>query len=191
MAQVALFEMKQESMKKLLIEKLSKDMPDELKTQVASVANLANEIWHEHYTPIIGSVQVEYMLKKFQSEEQIYTDIHENGFTYFIARYQGSENPIAYCGVVPEEDSLLVSKLYVQIDHRGKGISKSLLKKAADLCEKEYGFNKIHLTVNKYNSDSIAIHQKNGFKIIDSIKTDIGNGFFMDDFVMEYLTKSA
>jgi RimJ/RimL family protein N-acetyltransferase len=49
------------------------------------------------------------------------------------------------------------------------------------------GKNTVYLTVNKYNERAIAVYKKIGFKTIDSPKTDIGNGFFMDDYVMEYV----
>ena len=32
--------------------------------QIAAVAELAEEIWTQHYTPIIGPAQVLYMLEK-------------------------------------------------------------------------------------------------------------------------------
>ena len=35
------------------------------------ISALAGEIWREHYTPIIGAEQVEYMLAKFQTAERI------------------------------------------------------------------------------------------------------------------------
>ena len=35
--------------------------------QIQEISNLASVIWHEHFTPIIGIQQVEYMLEKFQS----------------------------------------------------------------------------------------------------------------------------
>ena len=44
---------------------------------------------------------------------------------------------------------------------------------------------KIRLTVNKHNDNSIAAYKKMGFETIDSVKTDIGGGYYMDDFVME------
>ena len=30
--------------------------------QIREIADLANEIWNEHFTPIIGKEQVEYMV---------------------------------------------------------------------------------------------------------------------------------
>ena len=50
----------------------------------------------------------------------------------------------------------------------------------------EYGKNKIKLTVNKNNTNTIKTYEKWGFKQIDSVVTDIGCGFVMDDYIMEY-----
>jgi diamine N-acetyltransferase len=49
----------------------------ETNSQVATVAKLAREIWVQHFTPIIGDAQVEYMLHKFQSSEAIASQLGE------------------------------------------------------------------------------------------------------------------
>ena len=48
-------------------------------------------------------------------------------------------------------------------------------------CEKE-GLDGIELNVNKHNSACRA-YDRLGFEIIRSEKNDIGNGFYMDDYV--------
>ena len=170
--------------KEIRVQRLTKHT-DGLKSKTAAVAALAEEIWREHYTPIIGEAQVDYMLKKFQSEEQICRDMKENDYVYFIAGHIKSGEPVGYCAVQPKEGYLLLSKIYVRKDYRGRGVARSFLDEALALCRFEYGFDKIRLTVNKYNDNSIAAYRKMGFETIDSVKTDIGGGFFMDDFVME------
>ena len=44
------------------------------------IAALANEIWHEHFVPIIGLEQVNYMVGRFQSypalKDQVKTDMN-------------------------------------------------------------------------------------------------------------------
>ncbi|MEG2601476.1 MAG: GNAT family N-acetyltransferase, partial [Carnobacterium sp.] len=45
---------------------------------------------------------------------------------------------------------------------------------------------KIQLTVNKYNDKSIAAYKKMGFVTVKEQVADIGGGYIMDDFVMEY-----
>jgi RimJ/RimL family protein N-acetyltransferase len=125
------------------------------------------------------------MLAKFQTAERIYEDINLGGYTYFTAGHTKSGEIIGYCAIQPKEDYLLLSKIYVLKNHRKKGIARGFLGEIISFCRREYAFDKIRLTVNKYNENSIAAYKKMGFEIIDSVKTDIGAGFFMDDFVME------
>ena len=152
---------------------------------VCEISKLANVIWREHYTPIIGTEQVEYMLEKFQSEEKVYSDIVNDNYTYFTAECTEHKKMVGYCAVTPKEDYILLSKIYIHKDYRGKGIAHKFLHEVYTLCKKKYGFNKIRLTVNKYNTNAIAAYHKIGFSTIDSVKVDIGDGFFMDDYIME------
>lgn len=153
-----------------------RDRADEL-------AELAKSIWTEHYTPIIGLAQVNYMLDKFQSAGRILADIGENGYRYFIA-YDG-EKQVGYCGIKPDYESggLLLSKLYVEKNSRGRGIARRMLEKAVAIA-RENRLGHIWLTVNKHNVNSIEIYKKLGFAIVEELVTDIGEGFVMDDYKM-------
>ena len=44
-------------------------------SQIAAVSRMAREIWEEHYIPLIGRAQVDYMVAKFQSAEAIRAQI--------------------------------------------------------------------------------------------------------------------
>jgi len=147
------------------------------------LAELAREIWTEHYTPIIGAGQVEYMLSKFQSADSIMNDITVNNYRYFIV-YDGVK-PVGYFAVRPETDkrALFLSKFYLEKNSRGRGISRIMLDRIKSIAE-ESGLDHIWLTVNKYNETSIRIYQKLGFRIVEDIVTDIGSGFVMDDYKM-------
>ncbi len=46
------------------------------------IAALANEIWHEHFVPIIGLDQVNYMVGKFQSYPALKDQVKE-GYEYY------------------------------------------------------------------------------------------------------------
>jgi ribosomal protein S18 acetylase RimI-like enzyme len=169
----------------ITIQKLSKKPSVSLKPQIAAVAALAAEIWRGHYTPIIGAAQVEYMLAKFQSAEQIYKEITENECTYFIATQKDRDILTGYCAVQPQEDCLLLSKLYILDGFRGRGIARRFMDEVTSLCQ-EHGLNKIRLTVNKNNSNAVAAYRKMGFETVDSVKVGIGGGFYMDDYVMAF-----
>ncbi len=149
---------------------------------IKRISKLAEIIWHEHYTDIIGKDQVLYMLENFQSESKITDSIINDGYIYYMA-FDGdkdSSNCIAYLGAKADSDSVFLSKIYVHKDWRNQGIAKSLLDFVSyDFSDKEF----MHLTVNKENTLAITVYEKLGFIRTDSIKTDIGNGFIMDDYV--------
>jgi ribosomal protein S18 acetylase RimI-like enzyme len=150
---------------------------------IAEVARLAQEIWQEHYIPIIGREQVDYMLEKFQSRGAITSQIAQK-YEYYLVLDQGQS--AGYVGVVPDtgELRLLLSKIYIQKELRGRGLGKEALGFVEELC-RQRGFAAIRLTVNKNNARSLAWYQRMGFANIGPIVQDIGGGFVMDDFIME------
>ena len=145
------------------------------------ISNLAALIWKEHYIPIIGIQQVDYMLTKFQSVNAIKEQITE-GASYYLIKHQG--NTIGYLSFYKKKDSLFLSKIYVLSSLRGKGIGKIAMKFIQSEAE-QLGYSKISLTVNKFNTASIKAYEKMNFKKIKELVIDIGNGFIMDDFLME------
>jgi ribosomal protein S18 acetylase RimI-like enzyme len=150
--------------------------------RAVELENLAREIWTEHYTPIIGAGQVEYMLTKLQSADSVQKAIASDDYRYFMA--YDDLKPIGYFAVKPERNKkvLLLSKLYLHKDCRGRGISKLMLENVR-LIAREYGLDHIQLFVNKHNS-SVNIYKKLGFRIVEDIVTDIGDGYVMDDYRM-------
>jgi ribosomal protein S18 acetylase RimI-like enzyme len=149
---------------------------------IRAVAGLACEIWTEYYTPLIGTEQVCYMLEKFQSEDAIMSQIQE-GYLYYLLQ-DARKEPVGYLAVQPQGPELFLSKLYVRQTVRGKGHGREMVHWAEDLA-RAHGCATIALTVNKQNTDSIQAYQKLGFTITESVVTDIGRGFVMDDFRMQ------
>ena len=147
------------------------------------VAKLANTIWNSHYTPIIGQKQVDYMVNKFQSFDAIKSQI-KNGYCYYLI--SNSKNAIGYLCLLPDPDSnkIMISKIYVDKSENGNGYGTQLINLTKTIA-KEKNINTIWLTVNKHNTNSINWYQKLGFNITKKIIMDIGEGYFMDDFVME------
>lgn len=146
---------------------------------IAQVAKLAKDIWNQHYLPMIGSEQVNYMLDKFQSEDAIEQQI-DRGYKYYIIFNEQQEAGYFSVKVNDKAEKLFLSKLYVLKSFRGKGIGKQAIK----FITTNFDNPVIQLTVNKNNSDSIAFYQNVGFEVVDDVVTDIGDGFVMDDYVM-------
>ncbi len=150
---------------------------------IEEVVRLAREIWQEHYLPIIGQAQVDYMLEKFQSRDAIARQIVQK-YEYYLVLDKGQST--GYVGLVPHpgESKLLLSKIYIQKELRGRGIGKEALDFVEDIC-RQRDITTIWLTVNKNNAGSIAWYQRMGFTSIGPTVQDIGKGFVMDDFIME------
>lgn len=151
------------------------------KEQLSSIEKLAYEIWYEHYTPIIGKHQVDYMLEKFQSVEAMMEQI-KKGFLYFLILENNV--PLGYMSVDLLSETLFLSKFYITKSERGKGYGRKMIAYLEALA-KEKNLNKIALTVNKYNTRSIKMYEKVGFVISGTMVKDIGEGFVMDDYQME------
>jgi ribosomal protein S18 acetylase RimI-like enzyme len=145
------------------------------------IVSLARSIWTEHYVPIIGQEQVDYMLAKFQSEEAIELQIKEEGYSYYLI-YSG-DRPVGYLGTKRKNNELFLSKLYVLESERGKGIGRTGVDFLAAECL-ENGVEFITLTVNKNNLQTIHAYEKMGFDIYGEMIGDIGSGYVMDDFLM-------
>lgn len=144
------------------------------------IADLGAIIWTKHYTPIIGSEQVTYMLNKFQSPTAIEAQIKE-GYNYYILL--SDERPVGYLSVIEKENTLFLSKIYVLEECRGQGIGKFAMDFVQNKAQK-LSLNSISLTVNKYNTNSIKAYEKMGFENIEALVVDIGGGFVMDDYKM-------
>jgi ribosomal protein S18 acetylase RimI-like enzyme len=150
---------------------------------IGAVAALAHEIWNQHFPPIIGQDQVDYMLVNFQSVPAISRQIREDGYEYYLVVDEGED--AGYFALVADEDSgsTQLSKVYLKRSCRGRGLGRAVLA----FIEEESvarGVRELWLTVNKDNVDSIAFYQRLGFVIAEPLVMDIGNGFVMDDYRM-------
>jgi ribosomal protein S18 acetylase RimI-like enzyme len=149
--------------------------------QIEIVESLAGEIWTEHYIPIIGREQVDYMLDRFQSKQAISEQIRA-GVLYFLMKEDNEF--IGYIAVQPKGAELFLGKIYVKSSRRAKGYGKKAVHFAETLAQ-ERGLRKIVLTVNKNNVNAIKAYEKMGFRNVGSLVQDIGDGFVMDDYAME------
>ena len=150
---------------------------------IKETAALAHSIWNQHYTPIIGRGQVDYMLLNFQSQQAIKEQIDE-GCRYFLVYYD--KKAVGYFAILADlkDTSLFLSKFYIDEEFRGRGIGRHCISYIENISMMD-GLNRIWLTVNKYNENSIKAYEKFGFKKVEELVQDIGNGFLMDDYKME------
>jgi len=149
---------------------------------IEQVAALAHEIWHEHYTPIIGEAQVTYMLDNLHSAETIAEEILSRNFSYFL--FRDSEDSFGYLGIQMSGREAFLSKIYLASRRRGRGEGKVAMNFARQFARAQ-GASIMSLTVNKHNTNTIEAYYKMGFVKTGEKIADIGGGYFMDDYLME------
>lgn len=152
-------------------------------TDIQALAKTAKMIWNEYFIDLITQEQIDYMVDRFQSYPALRKAIQEDGYIYYLA--YDNEELIGYCGVQPQENRLFLSKLYVLKSYRGQGISSSLFQCALKQAQAQK-LSAIYLTCNKYNTHSLDIYVHKGFRQIDAVQSDIGHGFIMDDYILQY-----
>lgn len=157
--------------------------PDELPI----LENLARQIWPATYADIISQEQIDYMLNWMYSCETLQKQRAE-GHEFYILALDGHDIGFialewAHVAHAVFKRQLKINKLYVLTDFQGKGAGRVLVEKAteralATACEA------IFLHVNKANQAK-NFYLQLGFQVREEAIFDIGNGFVMDDYIME------
>lgn len=144
------------------------------------IANLAKDIWNEHYVPIIGQEQVNYMLDKMYNHPSLLEQKIQKKHQFYLVNYN-SQN-IGFISVSSENNAdYFIHKFYIKQSLSNKGIGSRILEKMTTLVSPK----SFSLTVNRQNFKSINFYFKNGFKIDYVADFEIGNGYQMNDFVMK------
>ena len=149
---------------------------------VRRLAKVAREVWREANVAFCTPEQVEYMIEKFQSFEAISHQLIQ-GYRYFLIE-EGDEI-LGYFGVQPQGERLFLSKFYILKQNRGRGLFSLGLQRMIDIC-KENDLESIYLTVNRNNTHACEVYLHKGFRIAEAAVADIGCGFVMDDYIMEF-----
>ena len=120
-----------------------------------------------------------------QSLEKQFSDLH----SFFIAWRNGI--PVGYMSIQKEsitEDNITVyhlHKLYVMPEWQGRGVGELLFKQAHEYASENKNTAKarIELNVNRYNK-AVGFYLRMGMKIAREGDFPIGDGFYMNDYIM-------
>lgn len=152
-------------------------------SEAREISRMAIKIWHECYKGIITKGQIEYMLMSSQTERKILEQM-DSGYQYgFI--FDGSSKA-GYFAILPEKDSLFLSKLYLDKSFRGKGLGSNTLNEITSI-GRSMGKKRTYVHVNRNNLTAIKAYERSGFVRGCERKADIGDGYFTDDYVYEYI----
>ena len=161
------------------------------------IRSVSERTWPSTYGHIISQEQIDFMLDWMYSDASM-AEQFAKGHQFFIANLNGDD--IGFCSVSNEgakneqfENEQIINevsintahklnKLYVLPSAHGTGAGKALLNKAIEVAKAENSTS-LFLQVNKLNT-AYTFYLKNGFEKEQEFKFDIGNGFYMDDYVM-------
>ncbi|MFN3761167.1 MAG: GNAT family N-acetyltransferase [Algoriphagus aquaeductus] len=161
----------------MIIRQLSKE-------ELTKVQSIALRTWPSTFANILSTEQIEYMLNWMYSIEMLESQF-EKGHTFLLADEDGKE--LGFAGFelnYAEGPKAKLHKIYLLPEAQGKGAGKALILEVADRARKS-SQKSLLLNVNKYNQMAIDFYLKMGFQEIYKEVIDIGNGYVMDDVVME------
>ena len=154
-----------------------------IEADLPAISELAGVIWRACYPGIITHEQIDYMLARMYSLDVLRDEIRSQGIRYDQLQVDGKPAGFASYGPTAEAGVMKLHKLYLLPELHGRGLGSRLLRHVE--CEvHSKGARRLILSVNKRNTQAIAAYQRNGFITADSVVTDIGGGFVMDDYIM-------
>lgn len=151
--------------------------------QLPIIIELTKKIWPVAYGTILSKAQLDFMIQKFYNETAL-QELMQKGHVFYLAQDE-KEN---YVGFVSYEinsapDKTKIHKIYVLPETQGTGLGRQFFELVKEQA-KENNQKAIFLNVNKYNS-ALHFYTKLGFSIVNDEVIDIGEGYVMDDYVME------
>ncbi len=156
----------------------------------AVIAGLADRIWRAYYIRIISMVQIDYMLDKFYSKDSLLQQMSEGQEFYGIMLDNELSGFVSYSR--KNDHEYFIHKFYLIPELHGKHIGSEVMHMLFErMQERSAGMPfEVRLTVNRQNYQAINFYFRNGFIIEKTADFDIGEGYFMNDFVMLYRKKN-
>lgn len=147
------------------------------------INKLAREVFPATYHDIISVDQIEFMMDWMYSPENIRKQMEEEGHIYFIA-YEECE-AAGYMSIQQQGDDLFhLQKIYVlpyfQKAHCGSFLFREAIKYIKSIHPTPC---LLELNVNR-NNKALDFYQHMGMKKLREGDFEIGNGFYMNDYIM-------
>lgn len=149
-----------------------------------SVAALARTIWLAHYTSIITTEQIEYMLADRFTAANLRRYLEADDRWMDVLDSRGEL--VGYCSyaLTNRPSEMKIEQVYVLPRLHGQGHGKRMLEHMERRALEER-CNVLMLQVNKRNERAIDVYRRGGFTVREAVVVDIGRGFVMDDYIME------
>lgn len=153
-------------------------------SDIPEIRLMARETFYPTYRDILSPKQLDYMYEWMYSAESLSRQMH-SGHRFFIARDK-SGNGVGYVSIEQQGERLVhLEKIYVCPDKQRLHAGRALIEKAFDEAKRLFpdGHGRVELNVNRKNP-ALSFYRHMGMTIASSGDFDIGNGYFMNDYIM-------
>lgn len=153
------------------------------KVDIPQIQELAKKSWNSAYQNILSQDQIDYMLQQMYSEEEISSHLENPNYQYYLVLKD--EIGAGFIGFEfhYENATTKLHRIYLLDNFIGQGLGKAAINflkgKTSETSDK-----RIILNVNK-NNPAKQMYESQGFNIYKEAIFEIGNGYVMDDFLME------
>jgi diamine N-acetyltransferase len=150
-------------------------------SDIPVIQQIAEKAWRPTYSHILSEEQTIYMLDMMYGTEVLMKQINSQ-VEFFLAVEE--DQVIGYFAMeITEPSQMKLHKIYLDPDQKSKGVGSQIIAfiKAFGI---QAGVKQIELNVNKSNS-AVQFYEKMGFLRAREMVLDIGNGYVMDDYVMQ------
>lgn len=147
------------------------------------IRKMAKEVFPQTYLGIITREQIDFMMDWMYSVENLHRQMEREGHVYLIAYDEGQ--PAGYVSVQPQGPDLFhLQKIYVLPSRQRSGAGKFLFEQAIAYIRQLHPKPcTMELNVNRHNP-ALGFYEHMGMKKVREGDFDIGNGFFMNDYIM-------
>jgi GNAT superfamily N-acetyltransferase len=157
------------------------------KNELHLIRKIAFETWPITYKNILSNNQLTYMLNMFYDLDVLATQQAQLKHQFILA-FDDLGNETGFACYSKEIDNLttkyLLHKLYILPNQQGKNVGTMLLNFVLKEIKKTNERAIIQLNVNR-NNNALNFYLKHSFSIIHEKDNDIGEGYFMNDYVMQ------
>ncbi len=157
------------------------------KNELHLIRKIAFETWPISYKNILSNNQLIYMLNMFYDLDALASQQAQLNHQFILA-FDDWGNEMGFACYSKEIEypttKYLLHKLYILPNQQGKNVGTKLLDFVLKEIKKTKERAIVQLNVNRHNN-ALNFYLKHGFSIIHEEDNDIGEGYFMNDYVMQ------
>ncbi|WP_209330393.1 GNAT family N-acetyltransferase [Lunatimonas salinarum] len=153
---------------------------------IPMIQAIAQTTWPVAFKDILSQNQIDYMLARMYGSD-VLSELIGTKQNIFLLALDAMLQPVGFAAYELNYrggKQTKIHKLYVLPSAQGLGSGTELCAEVGRQAMK-VGNDKLTLNVNKYNHTAISFYEKAGFQTVKEETIPIGEGYLMEDFVME------